>query len=188
MKNSHFKFVENNKPKDWILVNDNDSDKVISDKMFDNEIDLGDKYMGFYKDNTVKIIESEDAKKMYQIINYKGSQGDKYTLSILTQAYTSFDDVYKAYVKFNYDDGTNDITEYNFIKDCKSIQILNKIVVAKKVYTSIEVGVEYKGKNTARFDNIQLLKEGGIMDNNKINYKILIPIILLQIWFRILLI
>lgn len=166
IKNAYFDFVENNKPKDWILVNTGLLDVVEDEEIFNNQITLGKKYMKFENGDVIKINENEETKKMYQVINHKGSAGDNFILSILSKCSASFNDVYKAYIKFNYDDGTEDLFEYDFARNCESMQMLTKTVIAPKSYASIEVGVEYKGYNEAIFDNIQLCKDGKVQYYN----------------------
>lgn len=166
IKNAYFDFVENNKPKDWTLVNTGSLDIVEEEVVFDNKITLGKKHMKFENGNVIKINENEETKKMYQVINHKGSAGDNFILTILSKCSASFNDIYKAYIKFNYDDGTEDLFEYDFSRNCESMQMLTKTVLAPKCYSSIEVGVEYRGNNEAIFDNIQLCKDGKVQYYN----------------------
>ena len=155
IKNSHFDFVENNRPKDWILENTNENDGVFDDSMYGTS-----KYMKFGKGSTIKINTEEKVKKMYQVINHKGTEGERFTLSTLCSCLTVFYDQLKAYVKFNYDDETSEKFEFEFLRNCDVMQMLSKTVSPSKCYVSIEVGVEYIGNGEVKLHNIQLCKEG----------------------------
>ena len=53
-------------------------------------------------------------------------KSSNFILSILSKCSASFNDVYKAYIKFNYDDGTEDLFEYDFSDDKSGLYDVSK--------------------------------------------------------------
>ncbi|MCB9498817.1 MAG: RHS repeat-associated core domain-containing protein [Bacillales bacterium] len=101
-----------------------------------------------------------NSKKFYREIPIKGIEGEELVFSIFAKALATENNIFRAYIIFNYV-GQSAVSTYrfDFIKDFSNWQMLTKSITAEHSYDGIILGVEYAGKSNAYIDAFQLYKD-----------------------------
>ena len=111
----------------------------------------------YFKNNlTVDENGNLTIKKMYQQITLKGSHLNKFSFSVLGKGNASENQVFRAYVKFFYDDQKDNTFYFDFEKHFNYWQSINEFVTPEKDFNKIEVGVEIESSCEVYLNVFQL--------------------------------
>jgi RHS repeat-associated protein len=98
-------------------------------------------------------------RKMFKTIMASGNAGEELVFSVFAKSLATTSNVFRAYLKLNYDGQEAKRYDFDFERNLASWQMLVRSVIADYPYTSIEVGVEFDGTNEAYFDCFQLSRD-----------------------------
>ena len=163
IENGNFDFQINNIPLGWTFSN-----MGVEDKLFSNS---GNKFSNMLGNNVFVIAPgnrmADTSSATYalrrmsctQIV--KGYANENLTFNVLAKADITSYVTFKAYIKINFKDGSNERYEMNFVKNCINWQLLSTSIITKGDYSSVEVGIYYDGGVEATIGSIQLYKSNG---------------------------
>lgn len=164
IENGYMEFVDsNNRPSGWTFENFDDDDIICA--ATDDDIHapiLGENVMRIapgnlkkedFTDNKYKI------KKMYKTIPINGLAGDQLIFSVFGKASVSNNMIFRAFIKFNYENKGTIYSQFDFDKYLNNWQMLTRSVVAEDNYSEVIVGIEYLGGVEVLLDCFQLYKD-----------------------------
>ena len=160
--NGYMQFVEDNLPEGWLFDNDETVDEIVQVSSSDEHSPiLGGNVMRFAPGDVADSGTSSQfsVKKMYQDLNIKGLSGESLVFSVFAKAYASFNNKFRAYLRFDYINQTSYTHYFEFDRNFSKWQMLTRSITAQYDYSSVTIGIEYSGGNEAMFDAIQLYRD-----------------------------
>ncbi len=156
--NGYFEKSGNSMPFGWSGENLISDDKSVAANS-PGILNLGDSAFRFSKNNHVIINNRYKKRRIWQNITISGGSEEEFLLIAHGLGMVSENTIFRAYLTFNYEDGTNSTHYFDFSKHFNSWQTLQASFISNKNYISIVVGIEYDGVNTVYIDGIQLYKD-----------------------------
>lgn len=163
IENGYMEFVNSdNRPSGWSFENLDDEDIVDTvDDDIHSEI-LGNKVMRIAPGNVVRgdfTNNNYKVKKMFKSIPITGLAGEQLIFSVLAKACVTSNMIFRAFIKFNYENKGTIYSQFDFDKHFDNWQMLTRAVVAEDNFTEVVVGIEYDGGVEVLLDCFQLYKD-----------------------------
>lgn len=149
-------------PDCWEFENLSSEDGLIS--QYDDEFTplFGNYSMAFKNINNELDGSRYESRKMFQTINYSGTKNDVFSFGVFARGLATLNDIFRAYIIFDYDDVGPKVYYFDFVKGIESHQLLARDIRPEADYSAITIGVEYNGTHIIRFNGFELCKDASI--------------------------